>query len=82
MQNFKQNSNFLSQNWSNISSRILICRLTAVFALFGSDILFSFLKYFHWIQSEPKISFSAHFSGGIAGFIAGLIIFSKTSYSY
>lgn len=60
-----------------MSNRILICRLTAVFALFGSDILFSFLKYFHWTQSEPKISFSAHFSGGIAGFLSGLVIYTK-----
>lgn len=45
--------------------------------LFGCDVLVSVLKYSHVIQSTPKVSFAAHFSGAIAGLISGLLIFAK-----
>lgn len=45
--------------------------------LFGCDVIVSVVNHIHWIHSMPKVSFAAHFSGAIAGLIAGLLVFAK-----
>lgn len=51
--------------------------MVAVLVLFGSDVLVSVLRHTQWIQSTPKVSLAAHFSGAIAGLISGLLVFAK-----
>lgn len=67
--------NFIQQNWSTISRRLF--RLAAVLMLFGSDVLFAYFKYAFWFHPETKVSLSAHLSGGLAGFLTGLLIFKE-----
>lgn len=66
---------FSFKNWSSLSHRIL--RLAAVVTLFGSDIIFVAIYCFYYNNKDPKISISAHLSGGVAGFFCGLSIFRK-----
>ncbi|XP_055301330.1 protein rhomboid-like isoform X2 [Sitodiplosis mosellana] len=61
--------------WTQISHRTF--RLAAVLMLFFSDVLFLILKHIYWSNVEPKISYIAHISGGIAGLFTGLIVFKK-----
>lgn len=49
----------------------------AVLMLFSCDVLFSILRDLYWNNSEPKVSLSAHLSGGVAGLVCGLVIFRR-----
>ncbi|XP_031618904.1 rhomboid-related protein 2-like [Contarinia nasturtii] len=62
-------------NWRIISYRSF--RMTAILLLFFSDLLFSVLKHIYWSSVEPKISFSAHICGSVAGYFTGLLVFKK-----
>lgn len=72
-----QNCVKLKQNWTTISYRNF--RLMSVLMLFTGDFLYSTLRHHYWRGTEPKISFSAHICGGIAGILSSIVVFKKHS---